>query len=412
MVGGIGGALITEGISSYIMKSSIGKNLFSKDGLSEIASGIKGVFSGNTVSKIKSSTVAEYGIKALHGLKSSKGGKLGLVAGGLALGSYMLNKHDKADASTRTSISNNGAKTSSNPQHPSQTFTDKAEDYASGLIGNLANLFHIKHALIYKENKRLIRKFNTFWDIWLKRMANKSEYGADTSDTIASSDDSATTPEGWRDIIKKAAKASGVMVTDSQVNTIIAMIKAESGGDQTAIQQISDINSANGDPAKGLLQFTTRTFNAYAVPGHTNILSGYDQLLALFNDSNWQNDLHVGGWGPTGKAIRTNANGSIRQGIGNMLPISNKSNYAGIMQDLSDLHMFTEVKQTTQVPVNNVKRNKPKITVNINTDNAVNYSDNSVISDTINYVFDSWIKGKQMSNLGRYYSTINSGLYV
>lgn len=412
VVGGIGGALVTEGISSYIMKSSIGKNLFSKDGLSEMASGIKGVFSGNTVSKIKSSTVAEYGTKALHGLKSSKGGKLGLVAGGLALGSYMLNKHDKADASTRTSISNNGAKTSSNSQHHSQTFTDKAEDYASGLIGNLANLFHIKHALIYKENKRLIRKFNTFWDIWLKRMANKSEYGADTSDTIASSDASATTPEGWRDIIKKAAKASGVTVTDSQVNTIIAMIKAESGGDQTAIQQISDINSANGDPAKGLLQFTTRTFNAYAVPGHTNILSGYDQLLALFNDSNWQNDLHVGGWGPTGKAIRTNANGSIRQGIGNMLPISNKSNYAGIMQDLSDLNMFTEVKQTTQVPVNNVKRNKPKITVNINTDNAVNYSDNSVISDTINYVFDSWIKGKQMSNLGRYYSTINSGLYV
>ena len=412
VVGGIGGALVAEGISSYIMKSSIGKNLFSKAGLSEIASGIKEVFSGNNVSKVKSSKVAQYGVKALRGLKSSRGGKLGLIAGGLALGSYMLNKHDKADASTRTTAHKGTHKATNGSPHHNQTLTGKADDYASGLIGNLANLFHIKHALIYKENKRLIRKFNTFWDIWLKRMTNKSEYGADTSDTIAGSDDSATTPEGWRDIIKKAAKASGVTVTDSQVNTIISMIRAESGGDQTAIQQISDINSANGDPAKGLLQFTTRTFNAYAVPGHTNILSGYDQLLALFNDSNWQNDLHVGGWGPTGKAIRTNANGSIHQGIGSMLPISSKSDYAGIMQDLSDLRMFTKVKQTTKVSVNNVKRNKPKITVNINTDNAVNYSDNAVISDTINYVFDSWIKGKQMSNLARYYSTSNSGLYV
>ena len=35
--------------------------------------------------------------------------------------------------------------------------------------------------------------------------------------------------------------------------------------------------------------------------GHTNILSGYDQLMAMFNDSNWASDIRMpGGWGPTG----------------------------------------------------------------------------------------------------------------
>ncbi|WP_304134028.1 hypothetical protein, partial [Limosilactobacillus coleohominis] len=39
---------------------------------------------------------------------------------------------------------------------------------------------------------------------------------------------------------------------------------------------------------------------SYAMPGHTNIWSPYDQLLAMFNDSTWRSDLHTGGWGPTG----------------------------------------------------------------------------------------------------------------
>ncbi|MFY0930519.1 hypothetical protein ACOQM6_09180, partial [Lactobacillus paragasseri] len=46
------------------------------------------------------------------------------------------------------------------------------------------------------------------------------------------------------------------------------------------------------------------------VRGHGNIYHGWDQLLALFNDSNWRNDIHFGaGWGPTGHARY--ANGGI-----------------------------------------------------------------------------------------------------
>ncbi|WP_338143451.1 hypothetical protein, partial [Staphylococcus delphini] len=43
-------------------------------------------------------------------------------------------------------------------------------------------------------------------------------------------------------------------------------------------------------------------FRNFAVKGHTNIKSGYDQLLAFFNNSNWANDIQYGrsGWGPRG----------------------------------------------------------------------------------------------------------------
>ena len=67
---------------------------------------------------------------------------------------------------------------------------------------------------------------------------------------------------------------------------------------------------ANGDPAQGLFQYIPPTFAAWAVPGHTNILSGEDQLYAVFNDSNWRSDIRMpGGWGPTGH--RVFANGGI-----------------------------------------------------------------------------------------------------
>ncbi|MGS5040701.1 hypothetical protein ACVDHH_04785 [Staphylococcus saprophyticus] len=40
------------------------------------------------------------------------------------------------------------------------------------------------------------------------------------------------------------------------------------------------------------------TFKSYAVKGHGNITSGYDQLLAFFNNSNWRKNLPYGrsGW--------------------------------------------------------------------------------------------------------------------
>lgn len=105
----------------------------------------------------------------------------------------------------------------------------------------------------------------------------------------------------WRKYIKRAASQMHTSVTGTEIAKIMSMISGESGGNPTITQQIQDINSANGDPAQGLLQFIPPTFNAYAVKGHHNIKNGYDQLLALFNDKNWRSDIHFGGgWGPSG----------------------------------------------------------------------------------------------------------------
>ncbi|HLQ75177.1 MAG TPA: hypothetical protein VK107_03945, partial [Alloiococcus sp.] len=65
---------------------------------------------------------------------------------------------------------------------------------------------------------------------------------------------------------------------------------------------VVDINTLSGNPAKGLLQYIPQTFRAYAMKGYGNIMNGYHQLLAFFNNSNWRRDLPYGkrGWGPTG----------------------------------------------------------------------------------------------------------------
>ncbi|WP_435431807.1 phage tail tape measure protein [Staphylococcus hominis] len=110
-------------------------------------------------------------------------------------------------------------------------------------------------------------------------------------------------PSKWRSTIEKAAKRMKVNPSNAQINGIIAQIQRESGGDAGITQgNIGDINNLRGTPAQGLLQYVPSTFKAYAVRGHNNIKSGYDQLLAFFNNSNWKNDIQYGrsGWGPRG----------------------------------------------------------------------------------------------------------------
>lgn len=119
--------------------------------------------------------------------------------------------------------------------------------------------------------------------------------------------------KAWKPMILKAAMAMKTQVTEAQVQGIIAQIQRESGGNQKIVQSsaVRDINTRNGNPARGLLQYIPQTFRAYAVKGHSNIYSGYDQLLAFFNNSTWARDLPYGrrGWGPRGK--RRFANGGL-----------------------------------------------------------------------------------------------------
>lgn len=111
----------------------------------------------------------------------------------------------------------------------------------------------------------------------------------------------------WRPIIEKIAKEMGVNVSESDMQALLARIQKESGGDQSIKQQIWDVNMANGQPAQGLFQYIPPTFAAWALPGHNNILSGEDQIRAVFNDSNWRSDIRMpGGWGPTGHKVFAN----------------------------------------------------------------------------------------------------------
>lgn len=93
-------------------------------------------------------------------------------------------------------------------------------------------------------------------------------------------------------MIMAAAAMMKVSPSASFIKMLQAVIQSESGG-RNIVQQIHDINSG-GNEARGILQYTPPTFRYYAVPGHTNIMNPFDQLLAFFNNSAWQSSI-----GPT-----------------------------------------------------------------------------------------------------------------
>lgn len=115
--------------------------------------------------------------------------------------------------------------------------------------------------------------------------------------------------QAWLPIVKKVLKDMGANPPngiDWEAAAYVREIARESGGNAAIRQQISDKNSLAGNPAMGLLQFIPQTFMAYAVPGHTNILSGVDQIMATTNAY-----MHNGGWNRigTGRQINFLANG-------------------------------------------------------------------------------------------------------
>ena len=112
----------------------------------------------------------------------------------------------------------------------------------------------------------------------------------------------------WRSDIVKAGKSMGVKLSSGDIKDIIRLIDTESSGNPRVTQGIKDINSG-GNEARGLLQYTPGTFAGYKAKGAGNILNGYHQLKAFFNNSNWRRDLSAWkarmargatGWGPTG----------------------------------------------------------------------------------------------------------------
>ena len=91
--------------------------------------------------------------------------------------------------------------------------------------------------------------------------------------------------------IRKAAAEMHVHPSDEFIKALQAVIQSESGG-RNIMQQIHDVNSG-GNEAAGILQYTPGTFAAFAMPGHHNRMNPFDELLAFFNNSDWQNSI---GW--------------------------------------------------------------------------------------------------------------------
>lgn len=115
--------------------------------------------------------------------------------------------------------------------------------------------------------------------------------------------------QAWLPIVKNILEQMGAKPPkgiDWEAAAFVREIARESGGNPTVRQAVSDRNSRAGNPAMGLLQFIPQTFMSYAVPGHTNILSGEDQIMATANAY-----MHSGAWGRigTGEQINFLANG-------------------------------------------------------------------------------------------------------
>lgn len=212
---------------------------------------------------------------------------------------------------------------------------------------------------------------------WIKdNLGEGGSYGNPAGDGVAR----------WRKYITKAANQMHTSVNGTEISKILSMISAESSGNPTITQKIQDVNSANGDPAQGLLQFIPPTFSAYAVKGHHNIKNGYDQLLALFNDSNWKRDIHFGGgWGPSG-GRRFAKGGNPR--VGDTVMVG--ENGPELAKFTSPVHVYSNEQSKklnftdllNKKPARQASNSKPVINININ-GNISSVTEANRVSDII-----------------------------
>ena len=221
---------------------------------------------------------AAAGSAVLPGVGTVAGGIIGGVAGhfgGKGIGSWW-HKHKKRKSAQEKSHSGEKAKT------------------------------HKKNKGILSQAKSLLKGFNDMLDKAMRVIAEAKTIKGGDNDDDSSNIKGESAPSGsgakrWTSLIKKAAKASGEKLSDTDLKKILSVITNESNGNEKVVNN-QDSNAKAGHPSKGLLQFVDSTFDKYKVKGHGNIMNGYDQLLALFNDSKWRSDLTNGGWSPVGAA--------------------------------------------------------------------------------------------------------------
>lgn len=118
---------------------------------------------------------------------------------------------------------------------------------------------------------------NGFWQ-FIGKLASLFGFGGDNGGKAAD-----------YGMIEQAAAAMKVKLPDGFAKKLMQVIMSESGN-RSVIQTVHDMNSG-GNEARGILQYTPGTFAYYAMPGHKDIMKPYDQLLAFFNNSDWENSI-------------------------------------------------------------------------------------------------------------------------
>jgi SLT domain-containing protein len=147
--------------------------------------------------------------------------------------------------------------------HPSQllaTAVDKFTDL-SGLSGTIADM--AKGTVTHATKEALN---------WIKEKLTLAD------------DPGGSGVDRWRPYVVRALYMNDLSTSGSMVSKVLRQISTESGGNPHAVQHgYTDVNTLSGDLAKGLMQTISATFNAYKFPGHGNIFSGFDNMLAALN---------------------------------------------------------------------------------------------------------------------------------
>lgn len=170
----------------------------------------------------------------------------------------------------------------------------------------LKKYLHVNTAIKFAST--LISHAPTFFakqaEKWLKKMAEDFKKSMESTGGNGVSYGSANNPGGagvqrWKPVIIEAFKNLGQdNPPDWKVQKLLRQIATESGGNPNAHQgNIGDINNLRGTPAQGLLQFVPSTFAAWSRPGHNNIYSGLDQIMAAIYCLDHGGE---GGWGNIG----------------------------------------------------------------------------------------------------------------
>ncbi|WP_436649241.1 tape measure protein [Lactiplantibacillus plantarum] len=191
--------------------------------------------------------------------------------------------------------------------HPIKSLKNLFSWSSKGISGVMSNIGHG----LFNGVEKLAK---TWWSTLWGGVSDNLDSGASKSSGLLGTIKKQVGSGFWKFISKLAdmfgddggGSIEGGAITHSMINKALKMTKVpreywskmqsaiiktadSETGNRNIMQTISDVNSANGNPAGGPLQFTKTTFDAFAFPGHHNFRSSFDQVLAFLNNSDYLN---------------------------------------------------------------------------------------------------------------------------